>query len=122
MEGLAKASDFMLNSSKLKNANFKPKATAPKNQVANTAYKADMPREIKEAVSISIEGKNAYKKNTGGNSGTININNHRVRYSLTENNDLIIEIIDKSTNQVKKQIPSEELLKIREALSEALAE
>ena len=71
-------------------------------------------------VSISENAQNKANKDFVKPSGSIEINNNRIKYSLTKNNDLVIQIIDKKSNEVVRQIPPEEMIKIKEILAKVL--
>lgn len=93
---------------------------APKIQESSNASKNGSAKEIDDVVSISKNAVNMANKNSGKSSGSFEINNHRINYSLTENNDLVIKIIDKNSDEVIRQIPPEELVKIKEILAKIL--
>lgn len=95
-------------------------ANAPKVQKLSNASKSGSAKEIDDVVSISKNAANMANKNSGKSLGSFEINNHRINYSLTENNDLVIKIIDKDSNEVIRQIPPEELVKIKEILAKIL--
>lgn len=95
-------------------------ANAPKMQTSNNASKNGSVNKKVDVVSISKNAQNKASKDFVKSSGSIEINNHRVKYSLTKNNDLVIQIIDKKSNEVVRQIPPEEMVKIREILAKIL--
>ena len=86
----------------------------------NTSTKYGSASEIVDVVSISENAKKMIAKSYDKSSGSIEINNRRIKYSLTENNDLIIKIIDKKSDEVIRQIPPEEMVKIKEMLAKIL--
>lgn len=105
--------------------NYGPKnvgllGSSPKNPVSNNASNNKTTKANEDIVLISQNAKNAVNKSSQKSSDSFVINNNRISYSLTENNDLVIRIIDKDTKEIIRQIPPEEMIKIKEALQKAL--
>ncbi len=46
--------------------------------------------------------------------------NQRRKFDLTDHHDVVMKIVDKKTQEVVKQVPSEQELKIREAIREVV--
>ena len=97
-------------------------ANAPKMQAASNVSKNGSASIVDDVVSISEDAKKMASKDLVKLSGSIKINNNRIKYSLTNSNDLVITIIDKKSNEVVRQIPAEEMIKIKEMLSKVLEE
>lgn len=96
------------------------KKNAFKTQSSDNTSQYGPAGEIDDVVLISENAQRKVSKDFVKSSGSIEISNNRIKYSLTKNNDLVIEIIDKKTNEVVRQIPPEELVKIKEILAKVL--
>ncbi len=98
-----------------------PSVSSRKGQEPNRTPKAaGLIRENNDIVTISKEAKSVTENSNNKSSSPVILNNNRTSYSLTENNDLVIKIIDKNSNKVVRQIPQEEMIKIKQALLKAL--
>lgn len=105
--------------------NYGPKnvgllGSTPKNPVSNNASNNKTTKVNEDEVLISQNAKNAIEKNSQKSTGSIVVNNNRISYSLSENNDLVIRIIDKDSKEVIRQIPPEEMVKVKAALQKVL--
>ncbi len=97
-------------------------AKTSKVEPSSNASKEGSATEIIDVVSISENAQNKASKDFIKSSGSIEVNNNRIKYSLTKSDDLVIQIVDKKSNEVVRQIPPEELIKIKEMVSKALEE
>ena len=101
-----------------------PKPKASSANPAPSAPKADAKPVSDDTVSLSPAAKEALEssapevrdtpnpKNTGGD---VNIDKSR-ELQVTDNNDVILKIVDKNTREVVKQIPSEEEVQLKTAI------
>jgi hypothetical protein len=74
--------------------------------------------ETTDEVFISSEAKTFNPESLpsdGNNTASLISSLRRVR-SLTDDNDLVVKVIDPETNEVIRQIPQEEALQLREAI------
>ena len=93
--------------------------TPPEPPVSPESGKAPAPSaEPTDEVSLSSEAKtfNPESVPSEGNSTASLINSLRRVRSLTEDNDLVVKVVDPETNEVIRQIPQEEALQLREAI------
>ena len=92
----------------------------PKSSNSKNTFQSDPVEEAVDLVSISEKAESLVTEKTEKLGGSFEINNHRINYSLTENNDLVVKIIDRNSNEVVRQLPPEEMIKIKEAISDIL--
>ncbi len=80
--------------------------------------KADSVSADQDTVSLSSEGKQALEGSPPPNSeGT---QSQQRNFDVTDNNEVILKITDQETNQVVKQIPAEEEVRLRQAVQEGV--
>ncbi|MBI5426742.1 MAG: flagellar protein FlaG [Nitrospinae bacterium] len=85
------------------------------------------PPGTEDTVTLSKEGRVAAEKATvrdpGAESKKVdNQNDHNVerRFDLTDNQEVVLKLVDPRTSRVVKQIPQEEQLKLRAAIQDSV--
>jgi uncharacterized FlaG/YvyC family protein len=94
----------------------KPKPTASNNR--SVADPSSSPTE--DTVSLSKEAKDLAKQDKALSSKTISAGIEKRKLSVTDNNDVVLEVIDQQTQKVVRSVPSKELLELREAIRDEL--
>ena len=92
---------------------LRPKSTASSSRSdagASTAATEDI-------VSLSKKGKDlAQQGSKTPSTATTPTGSEQRKFEVTENNDVVLEVIDPQTQEVVKSVPSEEQLELRDAI------
>ena len=94
---------------------LRPKSTASSSRSdagASTAATEDI-------VSLSKKGKDLAQQGSETPSATHTGSEQR-KFEVTENNDVVLEVIDPQTQEVVRSVPSEEQLELRDAIRSEL--
>ena len=75
------------------------------------------PKQLEDSVDLSARAK-ALEKSS--NVGTPSSNSKHTKFSVTEGNDVVIEVIDPKTQEVVKSIPSEEEIQLKNAIRDGI--
>ncbi len=89
----------------------KPKTTASSPRSAA----ASSPAPTGDTVSLSKEGQDLAQLDKAASAGS-----EQRKFSVTENNDVVLKVIDPQTQEVVKSVPSEEQLELRDAIRNEL--
>ena len=95
---------------------LRPKSTAYSSRsdaVASTAATEDI-------VSLSKKGKDLAQQGSKTPSATTPTGSEQRKFEVTENNDVVLEVIDPQTQEVVRSVPSEEQLELRDAIRSEL--
>ena len=91
---------------------LRPKSTASSSRSdagASTAATEDI-------VSLSKKGKDLARQESETPSATTPTGSEQRKFEVTENNDVVLEVIDPQTQEVVRSVPSEEQLDLRDAI------
>ncbi|MBC8284117.1 MAG: flagellar protein FlaG [Nitrospinae bacterium] len=94
----------------------KPKATAPKSSSdagASTAPTGD-------TVSLSKQSQELAQQGPTTPDTTATAGSEQRKFAVTENNDVVLKVIDPQTQEVVRSVPSEEQLQLRDAIRNEL--
>jgi uncharacterized FlaG/YvyC family protein len=96
--------------------------TAPK-----TKPTASSPRSAAESSSAPTEGDTVSLSQVGQDlaqpekvSSSASAGSEQRKFSVTDNNDVVLEVIDPQTQKVIRTVPSEEQLELRDAIRDEL--
>ncbi len=89
----------------------KANPTPPASGVEDTVTLSNQSKQVQ---SRPTQSKNPPENNAP--SPTAEASDNKKLLSVTENNDVVMKIIDKKTQEVVKQIPSEEQLNLKDAI------
>jgi uncharacterized FlaG/YvyC family protein len=92
----------------------KPKASSPR----SVAEPSSSP--TKDTVNLSQEAQNLAQQNEALSSKTKSAVNEQRKLSVTDNNDIVLEVIDQQTQKVVRTVPSEEQIDLRDAIRDEL--
>lgn len=93
--------------------------TAPKPRPAASSSRSETsspPPPSGDTVNLSREGQNLAQSNNAAASA----GNEQRKFSVTENHDVVLKVIDPQTQEVVKSVPSEEQLQLRDAIRNEL--
>lgn len=91
----------------------KPRPTATSS--GSNSSSAAPPTE--DTVSLSREGQSLAQTNAATNAPS---GSEQRKLSVTENNDVVLKVIDPQTQEVVRSVPSEEQLQLRDAIRNEL--
>ncbi|MZG53162.1 MAG: flagellar protein FlaG [Nitrospinae bacterium] len=93
----------------------KPKPVA----TISSSRTSSAPPPTEDTVSLSSEGKDLARKVVEPSSNS-SFGGEQRKFSVTENNDVVLKVIDPQTREVVKSVPSEEELQLRDAIRNEL--
>ncbi len=96
--------------------------TAPKPKpIASSSSPAAKPSSTKgDTVSLSQEAQSLAQPDKASSSKTASAGSEQRKFSVTDNNDVVLEVIDPQTQEVVRTVPSEEQLELRDAIRNEL--
>jgi hypothetical protein len=92
----------------------KPTASSPRSAAASSSAPAG------DTVSLSTEGQGLAQPDKVSSSKTTSAGIEQRKFSITDNNDVVLEVIDPQTQEVVRTVPSEEQLQLRDAIRDEL--
>ena len=92
----------------------KPKASSP----PSVAEPSSSP--TKDTVSLSQDAQSLAQQDKASSSKTTSAGIEQRKLSVTDNNDVVLEVIDPQTQKVVRSVPSEEQLELRDAIRDEL--
>ena len=95
-----------------------PKAPTPKTRSSSSSSEsvsngASAPKPSGDSVDLSAEAKALAQTSKGGQTSS---NSEQRRLSVTDDNDVVLKVIDPKTQRVVKSIPSEEQMQLKVAI------
>jgi uncharacterized FlaG/YvyC family protein len=98
--------------------------TAPKQKQVNSSplsVKGSSSFPNQDTVNLSQEAQRLAQRD-GASANTANYagSSDQKKFSVTDNNDVVLEVIDPKTQQVVRTVPSEEELELRDAIRNEL--
>ena len=94
-----------------------PKKQSSSSSAEHIAVPSSGPKQSEDSVDLSARAK-ALSQNS--NVGTPSSNSKHTKFSVTEGNDVVIEVIDPKTQEVVKSIPSEEEIQLKNAIRDGI--
>jgi uncharacterized FlaG/YvyC family protein len=86
-----------------------PKAPAPKTQSSSSKpVSSSAPQPAGDSVSLSVEAKALAQVSAGASSTS-----EQRKLSVTDDNDVVLKVIDPKTQEVVRSIPSEEQMQLK---------
>ena len=92
----------------------KPTASSPSSATGSSAAPTG------DTVSLSEEGQVLAQPEKTSSSKTASADSEQRKFSVTDNNDVVLEVIDSQTQKVIRTVPSEEQLELRDAIQDEL--
>ena len=75
------------------------------------------PNELVDKVDLSSKAKALVENKKGVQTS---INNEHKKFSVTDDNDVVIQVIDEKTDKVIKSIPTEEQIQLKNAVRDGI--
>jgi len=98
-----------------------PTAPKPKPTASSSRSTAESPpTPTGDTVSLSKDGQGLAQPDKTSSSKTTSAGNEQRKFSVTDNNDIVLEVIDTQTQEVVRTVPSEEQLQLRDAIRNEL--
>ena len=73
-----------------------------------------------DTVNLSQDAQDLAQQDKASSSKTTSADNEQRKLSVTDNNDVVLEVIDQQTRKVVRTVPSEEQLELRDAIRDEL--
>ena len=96
-----------------------PKAQQSSSSSESKAVQTSEPKELDDKVDLSSKAKVLIENKKGVQTST---NNEQKKFSVTDNNDVIIQVIDPTTQKVVKSIPTEEQIQLKNAVRDRISD
>ena len=98
--------------------------TAPKPRSSSSSPRSEAgpvsdPKPSRDAVDLSSQGQVLAKT---GKSGQTSLNSEQRKFSVTDDNDVVLLVIDPKTQEVVRSVPSEEEIQLRSAIRDGVNE
>ena len=99
-----------------------PTVPPPKKQSSSSSSKPKVvpthePKKSEDSVDLSKNAKALAEVINGGSLSSIN---KQKKFSITDGNDVVIQVIDPNTQEVVKSIPSEEEIQLKNAIRDGI--
>ena len=95
-----------------------PLAAKPTAAVTKSPSKTSNP-PAEDTVSLSKEGHDLALRKVESSSDS-SLGSEQRKFSVTENNDVVLKVIDPKTQEVVKSVPSEDQLQLKDAIRNEL--
>ena len=103
------------------NSTGNPTAPKPKSTVSITRSVAEpSSAPTGDTVRLSQDAQDLAQQDKALSSKTTSAGIEQRKLSVTDNNDVVLEVIDQQTQKVVRSVPSEEQLELREAIRDEL--
>ena len=94
-----------------------PKAQSSSSSSVSKAVQTSEPKGLDDKVDLSLKAKVLVENKNGVQTST---NNEQKKFSVTDDNDVVIQVIDPKTQQVVKSIPTEEQIQLKNAVRDGI--
>ena len=94
-----------------------PKKQSSSSSSEHIAVPSSGPKQSEDSVDLSKNAKALAEVSTGVSLSSIN---KQKKYSMTDGNDVVIQVIDPKTQEVVKSIPSEEEIQLKNAIRDGI--
>ena len=95
-----------------------PKTKSSSSSSESKAVPTAEPKASDDAVDLSSEAQSLLKSKMDGQQASSN--NKQRKYSVTENNDIVIQDIDPKTREVVKSIPTKEQIELKNSVRDGI--
>jgi uncharacterized FlaG/YvyC family protein len=93
------------------------KTQSPSSSSESKAVQTSKTKELEDKVDLSSKAKVLIANKNGVQTST---NNEQKKFSVTDDNDVVIQVIDPKTQQVVKSIPTEEQIQLKNAVRDGI--
>ena len=94
-----------------------PKTQSPSSSSGSKAVQNSAPKQLDDKVDLSSKAKVFVNNKNGVQTST---NNEQKKFSVTDDNDVVIQVIDPKTQKVVKSIPTEEQIRLKNAVRDKI--
>ena len=94
-----------------------PKTQSSTSNSRSKAVEASETKGLDDKVDLSSKAKVLVENKNGVQTPT---NNRQKKFSVTDENDVVIQVIDPKTHKVVKSIPTEEQIQLRNAIRDGI--
>jgi uncharacterized FlaG/YvyC family protein len=94
-----------------------PKTQSSSSSSGSKAVPTPMPKASGDSVNLSSKAQSFLKSRTGSQASP---NSEQRKFSMTENNDVVLQVIDPKTQEVVKSIPTEEQINLKNAVRDGI--
>ena len=95
----------------------RPKTQPPSSSPGSEAIQTSKAKALDDKVDLSSNVQNLLKSKKSSQAST---NNEQKKFSITDSNDVVIQVIDPKTHQVVKSIPTEEQIQLKNAIRDGV--
>ena len=95
-----------------------PKPQSPSSSSGPKSRSAPVPKPSGDTVDLSSQGQALAQTGKGGKTSS---NNEQRKFSVTDDNDVVLQVIDSKTQKVIKSVPSEEEMQLRNAIRDGVS-
>lgn len=96
-----------------------PKAPPPKPRSSSSSQASPAPEPKPSGDTVDLSPKAKDLAQTSKSTQT-SLNSEQRKFSVTDNNDVILQVIDPDTQKVVKSIPSEEAVQLKNAIRDGI--
>jgi uncharacterized FlaG/YvyC family protein len=96
-----------------------PKIQSSSSSSESKAIQTSEPKGLEDKVDLSSKAKVLVENKKGVQALT---NNKQKKFSVTDHNDVIIQVIDPKTQKVVKSIPTEEQIQLKNAVRDGISD
>ena len=96
--------------------------TAPKPQSSSSSTKSSSapdPKPSGDTVDLSSEGQALEQTDKSGQTSP---GSEQRKFSVTDDNDVVLQVVDPKTQKVVRSIPSEEAMQLKNAIRDGISE
>jgi uncharacterized FlaG/YvyC family protein len=101
------------------NPTVPPTKTQSSSSSESKAVPTSDPKVVGDTVDLSSKAKDLVDNKKGVQAST---NNEQKKFSVTDDNDVIIQVIDPKTQKVVKSIPTEEQIQLKNAVRDRISD
>jgi uncharacterized FlaG/YvyC family protein len=96
-----------------------PKTQSSSSSSGSKSIQTSEPKGLDDKVDISSKAKVLVANK---NDDQISTNNEQKKFTVTDNNDVVIQVIDQKTHKVVKSIPTEEQIQLKNAVRDRISD
>jgi uncharacterized FlaG/YvyC family protein len=94
-----------------------PKTQPPSSSSGSEAIQISEPKALDDKVDLSSKAKVLVANKNGAQTS---MNKEHKKFSVTDDNDVVIQVIDQKTHKVVKSIPTEEQIQLKNAVRDGI--
>lgn len=95
-----------------------PKTQASSSSSGSKAVTTSEPKASGDSVDLSSEAQALAESKKGGQASS---NSEKRKFSVTDDNDVVLQVIDPKTQKVVKSVPTEEQIQLKNAVRDGIS-